>query len=378
MSDKKLAILAIIAVIISGLAVLQNRISQRSGTADYSRSALIAGLDLQAVAGIEIVSEQGTQSVRLNRSNGGFVVADKDGYPADVSKINKLIEQSLDIRTNEKITDDSKNHADLKVTPETARYTVRFLDAAGQDIVGFAASGNGQDDTFARLLSEDTVYSIQSPPWINTRSMDYIETELVTVAKDQIERVAVMTSSEDTYILSVDPNDQIFLENMPAGKQFAGSAEKSVFGALSSLRFEDVISAIMTPDESRSDKIDPEALAFDYTYSCRLKDKRVYKLALAKKDDKTYVKVSVDYLDKTPVEKTVGEVETEEQLKAKEAKLLTIDEVNLFNQKHDGWIYQIPSYKAGDLTKPLSELIEDIPTEEENVSVDSSDAASSD
>ena len=52
-------------------------------------------------------------------------------------------------------------------------------------------------------------------------------------------------------------------------------------------------------------------------------------------------------------------VETEEELKKKEAKLLARDSAEEFSKKHAGWLYQIPEYKAKILTKDLSELLED-------------------
>lgn len=353
MSDKKLSVLAVLAVIAAGWAVLQNRISQSANTVDFSSAPLIAGLDIESVSTVEVIANQGTETITLERGNGMFVVADKDDYPADISKVNMLINNCLDIRTNEKITDSAQNHADLKVTRETAQSLIRFVDNDGKEIVGLAISPTvEQGAAFARLLSEDEVYSIQSPPWINTRPVGYIDTELLTVDREQIQRVAV-TTEEGVYIMALDENgQQVILENMPEGKQFKGTDYKSVFGALSSLSFDDVSSVTEVED-----------LSFNNTYICRLKDKTVYKLMAAEKEEKTYVQISADYLDKAPVEKE-NRVESEEELKAKETKLQAIDTVNNFNKQHSGWVYQIPSYKAQDLTKPLSEIIEDIPEEE--------------
>jgi hypothetical protein len=103
-------------------------------------------------------------------------------------------------------------------------------------------------------------------------------------------------------------------------------------------------------------------LKFDSLYTCKLKDKTVYKLTLAKKDDTTYAKISADYVGQTPT-KEQG-VESEEQLKEKETILLAIDAVNQFKQKHDGWVYQIGGPGAENLMKPLSELLEDMPEPE--------------
>ena len=98
--------------------------------------------------------------------------------------------------------------------------------------------------------------------------------------------------------------NRIELKDMPVGKQYKGTDYKSVFGALNSLRFEDVLGGESVPAD----------LKFDSVYTCKLDDATVYKLTLAKKGDKTYAKVSADYMDKTPVEKE-RRVESEEELK---------------------------------------------------------------
>ena len=354
MSDRKLAVLGIVAVLMAGWAILQNRISQNANKTDFSSSPLIEGLQIESVSAISMISEKGEKTTTLTRTGDGFAVSDKENYPADISKINNLINNCLDIRTHEKVTDNSENHADLGVTNETARYQVTFLDHEGKAIVGFFVSESGEKgEGFARLSNANEVYSIQQPPYISTRPMDYVDAQLLQVQQDKIQTVAVKAEASSYTLTATEDKHDIQLQNMPAGKQFKGTDYKTVFGALSSLQFSDVMSASKTP----------EGLVFDSSYVCTLSDKTVYYLDLAQKDDKTFVKVSANYLDKTPVEKE-RRVESEEELKEKEAKLKALDAVETFNKKHQDWIYEIPSYKADNLMKPLPSLIEDVPAPE--------------
>ena len=354
MSNKKLSVLGVIAVLMAALAVVQSRINQNVNTADFSSAPLVGGLQIDAVSAVSITGSNTEGAVTLNRSQSGFVVADLDHYPADTSKINSVINSCLDIRTHDEVTDNPANHADLKMTDETARYQVSFLDADGGEIVGVLISeADERGAAFARLSSADEVYSIQSPPSIPTGAMDFVDAQLLQVPQDQMASVAVQTGS-DTYILTAtEDGSDVQLKDMPAGKQFKEAAYKSVFGALNSVRFEDVL----------SDKNTPEDVVFDSSYICKLKDKTVYKLALGKKDDMVYVKVSAEYMGKTPT-KEQG-VESEEQLKEKETILLAIDAAKQFTQKHSGWVYQVSSFNAENLTKPLSEILEDVPEAEE-------------
>jgi hypothetical protein len=355
MTDRKLAILAVTAVIMAGWAVLQNRLSHRADTtASMVRTPLIQGLDPQAVAKISITSDKGKSTVTLTRVNDRFTVAEMDGYPADISAVNRLLSNCLDIRTAEHITSNPENHAGLGVTEETAQYVVRFFNADGDEITGIIVSETPPDreeGAFARLTTSDETYFIQDPPWLSTTASAYVNTTLIEADSAKIRRVAVR-GPEGEYVLKLADDEQtIMLEKMPENKQFKGTAYRSVFRALTSLRFEEAIAAENAPQD----------LVFDRSYICRLDDSTVYTLKLAKQGDKTYATVTADFLDKAPVQ--ISKEESEEELKKKEAKLLAMDAAEAFAQRHKGWVYTISSWKAADLTKPLEELLEPKPEE---------------
>jgi len=94
------------------------------------------------------------------------------------------------------------------------------------------------------------------------------------------------------------------------------------FTVLSNLSFEDVNAESSKP-----------GLLFDRRYLCRLKDTTVYTIWLAKEGNLWFAKCDAMFADQTPVTKTQGEVESDEQLKIKEAKLLARDAAEEF-QKH--------------------------------------------
>jgi hypothetical protein len=358
MTDRKLSLLAIAAVIVAGGAILQSRLAHRAGaSAMFQSSPLIQGLALDAIARITITSEKGEKTTTLEKKDKQFVVVDKNGYPANVSAVNTLLNNCLDIRTTEHITSDAANHADLGITDQTARYGVRFFNAEGKEITGVLISEmqSNPDGAFARLTTSNEAYFIQSPPWLSTGPIDYIDSTLIQADRAKMRKVIVKGPSGEYVLTSADGSDVVVLEPMPEGKQFKGTTYRSVFGALSGLRCEDVM----------SDEKAPEGLAYNQSYVCQMEDTTVYTVMLGKLDEKTYVTLSAEFLDKTPVEKE-RRVESEEELKKKEAKLLAIDAVEAFNQRHKGWVYQIPSYKATELTKKMEELLEDKPAPTED------------
>jgi hypothetical protein len=357
MSNKKLTILSILAVLMVVWAVVQSRISNRSRTSPDESTYLIQGLDPDDIG--SIILGVNDDAVTLKRRGRKFVVASKDNYPAKTSEINNLLSKCLEIKTQEFVTDNPANHEDLEVTEDKARNVVKFMTPEPNSVVlAGVAVGKTEElgkGTYVRLLSNDTalsnkVYVASSSPWFSSDATSYLEQELISVKRENIESVMTNSPSGPYTLKQKEGSQDVVLENIPAGKTLKSSDAQSVFTALTSLRFDDVMKK-------------PSDLTFDKQYLCRLKDSTVYALSIAQKDDKTYVLCSADFTDTTPVEKAPldqgGEVESEEELKKKEAILLARDEVKKFSEKHQGWVYEIPDWKAKNLTKALSELVED-------------------
>ena len=339
MSDKKLTVLGIVAVVMVIWAVVQSRVSSRPKVETDRPAYLIQGLDPADVD--SIVVGTGEDAVTLKRQQGRFVVVNKDNYPAKVSEINNLVTKSLDIQTSQFVTDKAANHEDLGVTEEEATTVVKFFKPDSSLLTGVIAGKTKElgQGTYVRRASSDAVYVAPSMPWLGGTAMSYIEQELVSVKREDIVSVTVSTAGGEYTLKTTDDGKGVILENIPAGKKFKTNDSDSVFTALTSLRCDDV-------------KKKTGELTFDRGFVCRLKDSTVYTLKIAQRDDKTYVTCEAEFTDKTPV--TIGlKAEPEEDLKKKEAKLLAQENAIVFTRKHQGWVYEIAQWKAKNLTKEL-------------------------
>ena len=345
MSNKKLALLGIVAVVMVILAVLQKPSSEKMKSGGEGQSYLIQGLNPSDI--YSIVLGTGSDIVTLKRHGGRFVVAEKDDYPAKTDAINDLITACLDIKTTEMYTDDKKNHKDLGVTEEDAESVVKLFKADSSQLAGFVIGKNKGYDrgTFVRLVSDDKVYLSVDMPRINTNMMDYIESSLLSINSKDIESVQVVSDKESYSIKRKEGGDGLVLENIPEGKKQKDDVCKSVFEAATSLWLTDVSQGT-------------SGVLFDKKYICRLKDSTVYTLEIAQKESKNYIICSAEFTDPTVVTKPEAE-ESEDELKKKEALLLGRDNAREFSGKHKGWIYEIDQYKADHLVKAFSELIED-------------------
>jgi hypothetical protein len=367
MSNKKLTILGIVAVAMVLWAVIQSNISNKAGSEPAGPTYLIQGFDPSAVDSIVIGKDE--DAFTLKRHGNGFVVVNKDNYPAKTSETNSLISKCLEIQTSELVTDNPANHEELEVTEQKARNVVKFMKADPNSplltgvIVGKTKElGQG---SYVRMLSNDSavsnrVYVASNVPWLGGGVMNYVDQELTSVKKEDIESVTVSSQSVPYTLKAGQDGKDVVLDNVPPGKKLKSSEANSVFTALTSLRFDDV------------KKLSPD-MSFDKQYMCRLKDSTVYALRIARQDDKTYVTCVADFTDKTPVEKASieqgGKVESKEELDKKEAKLLARDNAEKFTTSHQGWVYEIAEWKAKNLTKKLDDLLEDEEKPKENAAV---------
>ncbi len=354
MSDRKLLTLGIIAGVMVMLVVIQGRLSRSPARVSHAGSYLIQGLEPAGIA--SIVIGKGENPVKLVRQGNRFVVGNKAGYPAAIKKINDLLISCLDIVILDWVTDQADNYESLDVTEEKAQNVVKFLDKDDQVITGVVIGSSRLPElqmdkrtTYVRLVSGADVYEAKDVPLVQGSATDYIEREIVNVDDDEVVRVTV-TGPEGSYTLRVaDGNDEdMVLEDMPAGKKLKTSVGRQVISALSYLNLSDV---------DKESSFEEGKLTFDNTYVSELKDSTVYTFKIARADGKTYVKCSAEYTDKSRV------IEEKKDPAQTEAKLLAPEKAARFTQRHSGWVYQVPEYKGDNLTKTMTELLEDIEEE---------------
>jgi len=355
MSNQKLGILAIVAAVMVAWAAVQSQMANRRHPEISGPTYLIQGLDTANIA--SIVVGQGKDAVKIERDKDGqFVVVNKSNYPADAKQISDLVTKSLDIKTSGVYTADPKNHEELQVTEEKARSVVKFLKEDGSLLAGviIGKPQEGGQNTFVRLASEDQVYVTENAPWLRSKAIEFVNQEIASVKREDVNAVTV-TTPEGTYSLRPQKGgDGVVLADLPADKKLKDADAKSVFNALASLRFEDV----NNPESIHG-------LVFDHTYTCRLNNSTEYKLRLAKKGQKTYLLCEAQFTDVSKVTIDTSKVDSPEELKKKEAKLLADEGAQKFTRRHKGWVYEIADWKAKYLTMDRSGLLEDVKKEAE-------------
>lgn len=345
MSNRNLLILTCITLVMIILAVITSNLTAPKETAT-GPSILLQGLNPDDISTIEIIAQN--QTTTLKRKEGLFYISEKHGYPALSSQINKLLTDCMDIQTIELVTDSASNHPDLGADENSADTIIKFSKPNNEFITGIVIGKNKENSPgkYIRLFSDNKVYLSANVPWIRKNSLDYLEKKLFALDSDKIKQVDVK-SKDSSYTIIADANNNPILQNVPQNKKQDNPACNKVFTALTSLHLDDVKSKTAASD-----------LKFDSSYLCTLRDSTVYTIDIAENLGKTFIKCSAEYTDKTPIQKE-REVESEEQLKQKEAKLIARGAAEEFSKKHSQWIYEVVQHKAENLTKKLDDLLQD-------------------
>jgi hypothetical protein len=349
MSNKTLSILGIVAVVMVVLAAITSKMAQTGSDTVKSAFNIVQGLDPARIAKIVITEKDNTLEIIQQGKN--FLVAEKDNYPASIKSVNELIAKVLDIKANPDIlTKGSENYADLMVADDNAEKIIKFLDSDGKVITGVIIGKQlDSGDTAIRLVNKDEVYTSSSRIWMNTSAIGFMETKIISDAADKIVKVSVKYDG-GSYEMTRQPGESniSFVTALPAGKQLKGKDYEQVFSALSNLNFSDVMAEAKAGD-----------MKFDTTYVCQLDDSTVYTFLVAAKDGNYFVKCSNEFTDLSQIQ--ISQTESQDELKKKETKLLARDNAAKFNAAHKGWVYEIASNQAENLTKKLDVITEDVP-----------------
>ena len=303
---------------------------------EFVAGPLLQGLDTSKIGYIKIGINN--DSIIIKRIDKHFTVASKENYPAKLSVMNKLISSSLGIMVVERVTDNPEIQRPFGVTEHNAKTIVRFLKPDMTLLIGYMIGEYDQQRQgyYVRLLPGDNVFIVREMPSIEKDFLCYIDRDLLTIRKEDIESVTVVSAQEEYTIIPQQDGPYIIQEGQHDGKKTRKLERERAFQALCNLRIEDVI---------KSDEVVVKS-DFSHKYICRMKDSTEYVCLLSQKNDEFYITIDSNFTDTTPVEKATldqgGEVESEEELKKKEAKLLARDHATKFSQKHKGWIYRIP------------------------------------
>jgi hypothetical protein len=317
---------------------------ERANASKFEKAPLIQGLNVSKIEYIDMNINYSPVMLKRLGDSFGILDKDKDDYPAKTSAVNKLILSCLDFMVDDFVDNNAQNHNGRGVTQDNAQIVVKFLKPDRTLLAGFMIGRMDQQRQgfFVRLLPGNNVYIAREIPSINKDLWHYVDRNLLSLKKEDIESINLVSNQEEYKIVAQQDGSYQVQGGQHSGKRINKMEGESLFQALCTLKFDDVI---------KSDETDVQ-FNFSHKCICRMKDSTEYVCLVSQTQKGIYIKITSEFTDKTPVTKS-SEVEPIEELKIKEAKLIAQEHALKFAQKHKGWIYRIPNESGKYLIQDL-------------------------
>ena len=401
--DKKTLRLLVIAI--AALAIAFWLASAREpGTTVAKTEAALPGLrdNVNAVKSIKLTGAEGKTIATLVKGEGGWAIAEKDGFPAEHAKVRELLLKLSDATLIEPKTANKELHAKLGVQDVAAKGATGVL----VEIEGLAKpvalivgnfNGRGGDGTFVRRPGEDRSWLAKGNLTFDKDAANWLARELTDVPASRIAEATVTRNGKTLRVFkktASDPNYQV--ADLPKGRELASEfVANGIASVLAGLRFDDV---------RKAGTIAPPADAWDVTY--KTFDGLIVTAKAWEAEGKAYANLHAELDPATSeafviAEQTIAKNDYEakkqetaakaaaeapaappaaadapaatpdadpaalpaplavtDPAKDREARLAAInDEIAALNKRFDGWTFVLPSYKFANMNKSVDDLL---------------------
>lgn len=404
------------AAVIALIAAWWINSSQRpiSETAEQTRM-LLPGLREQVndVGTVTLTGAEDKVLVTLKRGADGWSIAEKSGYPADVTKLREFLLKLADATVLEQKTSNPKLYAELGVDDVKGKDAKGVLVALeGQKtpvklIVGnFNGAGGG--GTFVRRDGDAQSLLVKGNLTVDKGVADWEKKDLADIAANRVRQVAVARPDGKTLKVYKDqPGDANFkVADVPKGREVSSDFVANPVGAvLSGLRADDVFPGkdVAPPDKdvykasySTFDGVDVDATIWvkdgkDYAqFNARLDsaaaDARIAAdQAKAKADYDAAVQAAAGKSaeQKPAAAAPAAAAPAPESKPAEAAKPADVpkpaavsdpakdkadrlkalnDEVAALNRTFSGWTFVLPAYKFSSIDKSVDDMLKPLET----------------
>ncbi len=405
MKKQPLLILAALAIVLVLLGMFSAQKQQPTGTLADVRQPVFPDLKqtLADVQGVTIREAGNKVLLEARQQDGGWVAANKGGYPVQTTKLRELLEALAEAEFQEAKTSNSEqyHHLGLRDTgdagSEALRITVERAERDALDIL-IGKQAAGWNTSYARLLSDPRSWVLDREIRVEKKAVDWIEPEVIDIDLERVQRVEHVAPDGERLLISKESPDQPLFDvaELPEGHVLTYEAVPEVIAdVIDNLRLEDVVPA----DGFQWDD------ANTYRGTFRTFDGLVISSRALKRDEEHFVSLDVTYDAasrwRDPAKATAPEAadsaasesadegaetsdEPEEQVaEESEADAVNVDaeavgdeddgasaassvlpseetvqaEAAALQRKLRGWVFRIPEYRYKGFIKRIGEIV---------------------
>ncbi len=367
MKNKTLIVMASCGAVLTVLGLALD--SGRDSRAAWSQTSELIFPDLpdQAQEADTLVIESASGVTTLTRSGEDWTVAERQGYPGRGDEVGRLLLALAQARRVEPLTSKPELHEQLGLGgfAREDSPTVRLTARVGKDTVladlyiGNRRTQGVGEGWYVRQPDEDETWAAQSKLRCPRNTSEWLQTELLDIARDRIERVRLEGPTGEIVLLKrqAENGPGFDIENLPQGREpKTASSAPSFLGSLASLRISDV--------QSNSEGSFPTTglTRTTWTTSAGL----WIKTELAEEDENLLARFEFGYSGQAATTPQLGPVPapdedaenrpTPEELQAEAAQL---------NAATEGWIFVLPSWKTTSFITTMEDLLVPLVEEED-------------
>jgi hypothetical protein len=238
MSRQRLVALIVIALLaLGGASFLAGR---RDGSQQTTGASLFPTLSTQANSATEMTVFKGssTPSLTVHKQNEQWTVAERANYPADISKLRRLLQSLADAKIIEEKTSNPASYPVIGVEdplkPEAggAEVSISVVDGKHAVIVGKSSP----EGSYVRRAGEEKSFSVAPAISVDAEPRFWIDTKLLDLKTADIQKVDMKFSGAPSYMIHraaappaappppPPPPADFILDGVPAGRK-AGDAQ---------------------------------------------------------------------------------------------------------------------------------------------------------
>ncbi len=393
MQKKSLLILACFAGVMIGIAVyvaVKQQPVESVGAAGPLYPDLTESLNDIAQVSIRDAQSQAT----LNRDGDVWVVAEKGGYPADVSKLRKQLLALARSQRKEQKTSNPDLYGRLGVQDiQSADATGVVVSLTGVTTPGdliVGKTGTGSIGTYIRFANEDAAWLVNEAIDFSAQPADWIKEQVVDIPSTQVKRVQIQRNDDrNLTIMKPTLNTPNFVVvDLPEGRELLSpSASNAVATALESLTIEDALVAenveipkeglvVTTIETFDGQRIVARSWEADQRYLTSISVEFDPGLFMATDEPKDAETAGNDAASEESGDDDIAENEQarpEGNAQVAAGSSDGTSEIVLAQARAEsnqeavhGWVFEIPQYKFNNLTKKWDDILKPLPAAAED------------
>ena len=372
MSARSLILIALAALLAAVAAIWVSSL-RAPESASASPGPLAPGLSevLDEVNQVRLVAAGDEILATLERGEDGWGLVEKHGYPIDLGKLRSLLSAFV-----------STQRVEGKTTVPGRYPQLGVEDVSNPDARGVRVDITTPQRTFSVIIGDNPVrgsgtyvrIADQAQSWLVDKSIaverkpaNWLVKQIIDVGANRVHAVSITPVAGPAFGLirsDADADSDFALQGVPRGREVAANYEREALaGLLSGLTFEDVFAA--------SEQAAPEQTRVALF---SLDDGRRVRIESWQNDGRTYARfelsldedVATAWLARPVVQASTDpdEAGTETRTSASEdvatpppTREQLEAQVAQFQRTQQGWVFQLPAFKASNLNKDLEDYL---------------------